>query len=1516
MRPFGLAVLMSQLSLCHAVQLSSELTLTWSVASDVITGTMVCPEGQWCSIGFGSSMSGSDTITCSQATCKDGKVTGHSSPSDDAQQDVTTVGTPATVGGKTTYTWTRPLNTGDAADVVVALGLVQIIWGTGPYTGGMRQHTSITKGSKQVDLALAAVTPVPDTPVPAGAPQTRKLTDGFSFTWSLTSATTLTMTFECAEAMWCSIGFGELMSNADTITCGKATCKDGKVSGYAAPTDDAQQDVTTVGTPATAGGKTTYTWTRLLNTGDAADVVVALGPVKIIWGTGPYNGAVMAVHTKKDKATIELVALGDTPVPDTPVPDTPVPDTAVPTPVPPPDTPVPAGATQTRKLTDGFSFTWSLTSATTLTMTFECADGMWCSIGFGESMANADTITCGKTTCIDGKVSGQVAPTVDAKNSVQVVGTPATAGGKTTYTWTRLLNTGDAEDVVVALGPVKIIWATGPYNGAVMLVHTKKGPATIELVALGDTPVPDTPVPDTPVPDTAVPTPVPPPATDVPAGATQTRNPTDGFSFTWSLTSATTLTMTFECADGMWCSIGFGVSMANADTITCGKTTCIDGKVSGQVAPTVDAKNSVQVVGTPATAGGKTTYTWTRLLNTGDAEDVVVALGPVKIIWATGPYNGAVMLVHTKKGPATIELVALGDTPVPVTLAPATPVPPLPPGVTEQSVTASDSFTYKWKLTADGKEIEMTFECAEGVWCAVGFGKSMADADTVTCSGNTCKDGKVSGHTKPVDDASQDTTFVSGSTRTRQASTLAGTSTYVWTRKLVTGDAGDAALTLGRNDLIWAWGALAGGAMQQHGTKGEKGRGGDETAFNILAAPAVPAGSATFSDAFRAEWKVSADELSIEFTYYCKEGNWCSLGLGSSMSDADTYTCDDKTCVDGRVSGQSAPVSDTVNDVTKATTTVSNGVSKQVFTRKVATGDAADRVITRGTQDIIWGTGTMNGAALVQHNSGGRGNGRINFFTGSVVKIDDADVRLWYLVGSLLCLVVLLAGGALVRRHAGVRTSGVGRMLSARGLGVVPGAVLVLASAVIWSLALEEADWNLRFGYAAQILLSVILLLVAGPASPFTALLLLPYERLVMYHGTLGLLFAVCTALHGLPYLFDSDRIDVSLREWGKAGPRDVHPMPGFLGMVFAFAVFFTALIPVRRKVYHLFLICHRLFTPLVVIFAALHTFRNLWFMLPGLLALLWRVVMNESRSAYTIQSKQDSTDMMYSKVTVVSKRFGDSIQGVPSPGAVVRLRWGGNGLVAHPFSLVTSPLGGGAVVVVKNMGVGTSTDSFIKGFRGGETVSVSHPSGTPTIELSDYDKVVLVGGGVGVTPLLGTLYHLRGKLGFMSFESEHEMTAAKHDEFGAPPARKRRATPAARVHLVWSVRDEELVGLLRDELLELADSVSCCLVLHYTGKNREHTALQGLPAEVHYTRPAYPDVLREVVGGDGGSPAGLLGNQHVPGHGLTEISEPPVKSVGVFVCGPAPMLSSVKDAVKLASSYVTVDLHTEVFEM
>ena len=1477
MRPFGLAVLMSQLSLCHAVQLSSELTLTWSVASDVITGTMVCPEGQWCSIGFGSSMSGSDTITCSQATCKDGKVTGHSSPSDDAQQDVTTVGTPATVGGKTTYTWTRPLNTGDAADVVVALGLVQIIWGTGPYTGGMRQHTSITKGSKQVDLALAAVTPVPDTPVPAGAPQTRKLTDGFSFTWSLTSATTLTMTFECAEAMWCSIGFGELMSNADTITCGKATCKDGKVSGYAAPTDDAQQDVTTVGTPATAGGKTTYTWTRLLNTGDAADVVVALGPVKIIWGTGPYNGAVMLVHTKKDKATIELVAPGTTPVPDTPVPDTSVPDTAVPTPVPPPATDVPAGATQTRKLTDGFSFTWSLASATTLTMTFECADGMWCSIGFGVSMANADTITCGKATCKDGRVLGKP-PTDDAQQDVTTVGTPATAGGKTTYTWTRPLSTGDAEDIVVALGSVQIIWAVGPYNGTAMDVHSSRGNTAIEVLTLG---------------------------APVPSGEhTQTRKLTDGFSFTWSLASATTLTMTFECADGMWCSIGFGVSMANADTITCGKATCKDGRVLGKP-PTDDAQQDVTVVGTPATADGKTTYTWTRPLNTGDAEDVVVALGSVQIIWAVGPYNGTAMDVHSSRGNTAIEVLAPGSTPVPDGEHTHSPVPPLPPGVTEQSVTASDSFTYKWKLTADGKEIEMTFECAEGVWCAVGFGKSMADADTVTCSGNTCKDGKVSGHTKPVDDASQDTTFVSGSTRTRQASTLAGTSTYVWTRKLVTGDAGDAALTLGRNDLIWAWGALAGGAMQQHGTKGEKGRGGDETAFNILAAPAVPAGSATFSDAFRAEWKVSADELSIEFTYYCKEGNWCSLGLGSSMSDADTYTCDDKTCVDGRVSGQSAPVSDTVNDVTKATTTVSNGVSKQVFTRKVATGDAADRVITRGTQDIIWGTGTMNGAALAQHASGSRGTARINFFTGAVELIADPDVRLWYLAGSLLCLVVLLAGGALVRRHAGVRTSGVGRMLSARGLGVVPGAVLVLASAVIWSFTLEEADWNLRFGYAAQILLSVILLLVAGPASPFTALLLLPYERLVMYHGTLGLLFAVCTALHGLPYLFDSDRIDVNLREWGKAGPRDVHPMPGFLGMVFAFAVFFTALIPVRRKVYHLFLICHRLFTPLVVIFAALHTFRNLWFMLPGLLALLWRVVMNESRSAYTIQSKQDSTDMMYSKVTVVSKRASDSIQGVPSPGAVVRLRWGGNGLVAHPFSLITSPLGGGAVVVVKNMGVGTSTDSFIKGFRGGETVSVSHPSGTPTIELSDYDKVVLVGGGVGVTPLLGTLYHLRGM-----------KAAAKQTTFGsdaAAPAKtkvwSRTGSGGPRVHLVWSVRDEELVGLLRDELLELADSVSCRLVLHYTGKNREHTALQGLPAEVHYTRPAYPDVLRHVAGKDVNETR--RDDAASPGN-----SEPPVKSVGVFVCGPAPMLSSVKDAVKLASSYVTVDLHTEVFEL
>lgn len=78
-------------------------------------------------------------------------------------------------------------------------------------------------------------------------------------------------------------------------------------------------------------------------------------------------------------------------------------------------------------------------------------------------------------------------------------------------------------------------------------------------------------------------------------------------------------------------------------------------------------------------------------------------------------------------------------------------------------------------------------------------------------------------------------------------------------------------------------------------------------------------------------------------------------------------------------------------------------------------------------------------------------------------------------------------------------------------------------------------------------------------------------------------------------------------------------------------------------------------------------------------------------------------------------------------------------------------------------------------------TVHVDGPYGNTIFETSRYDAVILVAGGIGITPLHGVLRFL------------HQLAVAN---FG----------PARRVHLVWCVREPALLRTIEDTLLSVAD--------------------------------------------------------------------------------------------------------------
>ena len=168
-------------------------------------------------------------------------------------------------------------------------------------------------------------------------------------------------------------------------------------------------------------------------------------------------------------------------------------------------------------LSDGLLLEWYVDRYNNLLHLFvdmTCGSATWCAVGFGSSMADADTVTCLVTSsdvCYDGHSDRNAQPTRDASQSIFVVdATPA--GSRTTrYTFHRTLvaahdNPGDTS---VKVGLNDIIWAVGPEGGDISTKHVHRGNAQI-LVVAPDTPAPQntTETPDTDVPavDTAAPT--------------------------------------------------------------------------------------------------------------------------------------------------------------------------------------------------------------------------------------------------------------------------------------------------------------------------------------------------------------------------------------------------------------------------------------------------------------------------------------------------------------------------------------------------------------------------------------------------------------------------------------------------------------------------------------------------------------------------------------------------------------------------------------------------------------------------------------------------------------------------------------------------------------------------------------------------------------------------------------------------------------------------------------------------
>ncbi len=402
----------------------------------------------------------------------------------------------------------------------------------------------------------------------------------------------------------------------------------------------------------------------------------------------------------------------------------------------------------------------------------------------------------------------------------------------------------------------------------------------------------------------------------------------------------------------------------------------------------------------------------------------------------------------------------------------------------------------------------------------------------------------------------------------------------------------------------------------------------------------------------------------------------------------------------------------------------------------------------------------------------------------------------------------------------------------------------------------------------------------------------IPHERLIGYHRIHGwalysIFFAhmVCMAhamrlrINGQPV---TRQIDSPMTIFG------VNPSLGIAAFCMWTVVVGSSFSIFRRSAYGLWYANHFSFFPAIVLTLFHNRPRNL----PWLAASAGFFYIDAGIRGYMKfmrKSRVVKAEVLPGEVAKLTIQTGNSM--AYEPGQYVWLALPGlkgpeplPGISFHPYSISSAYEKGDETYTlhIKSMGKGTWSESVVLAAAGGADAfatgcRIGGPAGRFSINPAHFERILLVAGGIGMTPLMSLLTDL--------------VRDASADKAGGA----RRYPDLKSVTLLWAVQSAECLSWFKDELeaARACAGLSVDLQLHVT-RGKEADA-EGQPS----FKLGRPEVLPS-----------LQGVLHTKGDG----------PVGVFACGPEAMLEATHDAVADANRAARGDaakqalLHTEVF--
>ncbi|KAM0855991.1 hypothetical protein ACQ4PT_049409 [Festuca glaucescens] len=291
-----------------------------------------------------------------------------------------------------------------------------------------------------------------------------------------------------------------------------------------------------------------------------------------------------------------------------------------------------------------------------------------------------------------------------------------------------------------------------------------------------------------------------------------------------------------------------------------------------------------------------------------------------------------------------------------------------------------------------------------------------------------------------------------------------------------------------------------------------------------------------------------------------------------------------------------------------------------------------------------------------------------------------------------------------------------------------------------------------RFGSVGLFSMTFLFLPVSR-GSVLLRLIDIPFEHATRYHVWLGHLTMALFTLHGLCYVitwFLEGRLIEEIIQWKEIG---VANLAGVISLVAGLLMWATSLHPVRKRYFELFFYTHQLYVVFIV-FLALHVGDFVFSFAAGavFLFMLDRFLRFwQSRAKVDIVSAAcrpcGTVELVFSKPA--SLRYSALSFIFVQVRELSFLQW-------HPFSVSSSPMDGRYHMSILIKVLGTWTDklkSIItdaeenktrshpeQSHTGRITASIEGPYGHESPYHLMYENLILVAGGIGISPFLAIL--------------------------------------------------------------------------------------------------------------------------------------------------------------------------------